>query len=75
MEDIELISNLDWDPDYLATIFDCEFEEMSALWNDSFSVSDSEILQAMDTKYCPVIDDISISDDCLTSAIEAIKNE
>ena len=75
MEDSELIGNLDWDPAYLALIFDSDFEDMSELWNDSLSVSDSKILHAMDTKYCPIIEDITIDDDCLVSAIEAIENE
>ena len=35
MEDNNLFENLDWDPCYLARIFDTDFNNMSELWNDS----------------------------------------
>ena len=75
MEDYELISNLDWDPGYLSMLFESDFNDMSDLWNDSLGVSDSEILHAMDTRYCPIIEDISIDYECLYNAVEVIESQ
>ena len=75
MDEEDFISNLDWDPFYLARIFDVDFYDMSELWNDPSAVSDSEIVHAMDTKYCPIVEDISVDDECLYDAVQAIENE
>ena len=40
MDDSVIIKNLDWDPVYLASIFDTDFYEMSDLWNCLAEVSD-----------------------------------
>ena len=75
MEFENLSCNLDWDPSYLSLNFDQNFYDMSQLWNASCSTSDSDILRAMDQKYLPIIEDISIDDDSLCEAVEAIENQ
>ena len=75
MEFEDLSCNLDWDPSYLLLIFDQDFYDMSELWNASSSISDSDILKAMYQKYSPIIEDISIDDDSLCEAVEAIENQ
>ena len=48
-----LVNNLDWDPLYLASIFDVDFDECSDLWESD--ISDQELLDIvgdMET-YCP----------------------
>ena len=32
MDSNDLLSNLDWDPDVLASIFDSDFYDMNELW-------------------------------------------
>ena len=75
MEFEDLSCNLDWDPSYLLLIFYQDFYDMSELWNASSSISDSDILKAMYQKYSPIIEDISIDDDSLCEAVEAIENQ
>ena len=69
----DLSINSDWDPSYLSLIFDGDFNDMSDLWNVSGSPTDSEILNIMDNKYSPVVEDISIDDEYLCQAVEAIE--
>ena len=79
MEDVDFWSDLDWDPVYLASIFDREFDDMSELWNASGSVSDSDLLQGItsmeNNKYSAIVEDISLDDDVLYSAVEHIEHE
>ena len=74
--DDNLFTNLDWDPLYLASIFDEDFNDMSDLWKHE-NISDTELLNAMDGvgKYCPVVEDISIDDNDLYDAVEQIEQE
>ena len=74
MENDYLETNLDWDPSYLAQIFNVDFNDMSDLWGESDSSVDTLLLQEMD-KYCPVVEDITIEDEVLCAAVESIENE
>ena len=74
MEDSDLMSNLDWDPSYLSTIFDVDFNDMSDLWSSS-SVSDNDILHGMDLKCSPILDEFSLDDEFLYNAVEAIEHQ
>ena len=71
--DDHLIVGFDWDPEYLALIFDEEFDDMSDLWSSEL-VTDREILSCVD-KYSPVVEDISMDDSDLMHAVEAIEYE
>ena len=68
-----LSCNHDWDPAYLSTIFDMDFYEFNDLWTNS--VNDSELVDvAKDVeKYCPIVEDISLNDSELCSAVESIE--
>ena len=70
--------NRDWDPVYLAGIFDVEFEDLLDMWN-SDGLSDSDLSVAMEAfeqeKYCPVVEDILMDDSTLCSAVKAIERE
>ena len=46
LDDIWL--NLDWDPVYLASIFDVDFDDMSDLWRSESFIEDQELLTAME---------------------------
>ena len=73
--DRDFISNRDWDPVYLMSIFECDFHDTSDLWVNE--MNDLELLEAgkqFDT-YAPVVEDISLDDDVLYSAVEQIETE
>ena len=74
MENDYLETNLDWDPSYLAQIFDVDLNDMSDLWSESDSSADTLLVEEMD-KYCPIVEDITIEDEVLCAAVENIKNE
>ena len=75
VSDTFLFSNRDFDPVYLRGIFDDSFESCSELWANS--VDDSVLVDAMENyeRYCPVVEDISIEDEVLYSAVERIEEE
>ena len=78
--DIDFSSNLDWDPCYLALIFNVDFYDMSELWNSSSGLNDSELIEAMENferngKYVPLVEDISFDDDFLRNAVESIEHQ
>ena len=70
--DALLCSNLDWDPWYLESIFQEDFYDFNYLW--SSSVADSELVCEMEKleNYNPIVEDISLDDSDLCSAVEAI---
>ena len=76
MEDEDLLVNLDWDPLYLRSIFDINFNDMSDLWNCD-SISDSDLLQMFSTSeiYSPITEDITIEDHVLLKAVSQIESE
>ena len=47
---------------------------MSDLWSGSSYITDEEIL-AVNDRYCPIVEDISIDDDTLRDAVEAIESQ
>ena len=76
MEDIDLLSCLDWDPCYLETIFSVDFFDMSDLWNTE-NVTDSELLEMVEKSdvYNPILEDITLDDEELCRAVTAIENK
>ena len=70
-----LMRNIDLDPSYLSSIFDIEFSDCSELWVNE--MDDSQLLQVVEQteKYCPVVEDISLDDNVLYSAVEQIETE
>ena len=71
-----LIYNRDWDPSYLSEIVQQDFYDFPNLWGDS-SVQDSDLVNEMERveRYQPIVEDISIEDDILCSAVEKIEKE
>ena len=65
-------TNTDWDPAYLKYIFCQDFYEFCELWNNS--VGDKEFVNAVETAeqspYKPIVEDISMDDDTLYTAVE-----
>ena len=79
VSDVSLYNNRDWDPSYLAGIFTQDFYEFKDLWNNS-NVNDVELVQASQVvenvgKYEPIVEDISLDDETLCSAVEQIESE
>ena len=73
--DSMFISNRDWDPGYLMDIFSHDFFEFQDLW--SSQMSDNELVKEVQNveKYQPIVEDISMDDDLLCSAVEKIEEE
>ena len=73
--DSELWINRDWDPVYLSDIFEEEFDDIESLW--SSDVNDLELVSYIENmeKYIPIVEDISLDDDLLCSAVEQIEEE
>ena len=71
------VTNRDWDPSYLRDLVTQDFYDFRELWQNSNSVTDRELVQAVETvdKYCPVVEDISIDDVTLYQAVAEIENE
>ena len=71
----ELSLNHNWDPEYLESIFDVDFKDISDLWDNN--MSDSELLEVANVvdRYCPIVEDISLDDNVLYSAVEQIEKE
>ena len=76
MDSDDLFSTLDWDPVYLSSIFDQEFNDFTDLWN-SCIVSDSKLLEMTSDSgsYCPVVEDISIEHEVLVTELNQIEFE
>ena len=83
MEDIDILDNLDWDPYYLASIFNHDFFDMTELWNGSSCLSDTDLVNALDSTgnmlkrdvYAPIVEDVSLDDNDLRVAVENIEHE
>ena len=75
VSDSVLFANRDWDPVYLSSIFDEEFYDFKDLW--SAEIQDSDLLIAMENyeKYSPIVEDISLDDSTLCTAVEQIEAE
>ena len=75
LADSILVHNRDWDPSYLSSIFEGDFFDFSDLWiND---MDDKELMDSVNEveRYCPIVEDISLDDDQLYSAVETIEAE
>ena len=68
-------SNRDWDPSYLSDIFSQDFYCFDNLWNSN--ISDCELVKEVENmeKYVPIVEDISIDDNTLCSAVEQIEEQ
>ena len=67
--------NRDWDPCYLAELFHEDFNDMSDLWISN--ITDTEMVNESNNaeRYCPIIEDISLDDSELCTAVEKIEQE
>ena len=76
MESDDIFINLDWDPSYLASIFDADFYDMSDLWDVDY-VGDNQLLEYAERRdiYCPMVEEISIEDEVLCKAVEQIESQ
>ena len=65
----------DWDPSYLADMFREDFDDYSELWKSN--VADKELVEEAKKveKYTPIVEDISLDDDTLCTAVEKIEDE
>ena len=70
-----LMENRDWDPSYLRLMFSEDFYEFTDLWHSN--VCDTELVQEMEKLdiYQPIVEDISMEDHVLLSAVEQIEKE
>ena len=66
----------DWDPSYLRKIFSHDFYEFSELWSDK-NIKDTELVKQVEMveKYSPIVEDISLDDETLCTAVEKIEDE
>ena len=73
VSDNSLWYNRDWDPEYLASIFQGDFYDLDDLWVTN--ITDMELLEAGNNSgiYFPVVEDISIDDLELCQAVETIE--
>ena len=70
-----LCANRDWDPSYLVSIFDSDFYDFSELWKSN--INDMDLINIVDNgeRYSPIVEDISMEDSELCSAVEKIEDE
>ena len=75
ISDALLLRNTDWDPSYLKQLVSDDFYDFTELW--SSNVKDTELVKEMEKveKYSPIVEDISIDDDVLCTAVEKIEQE
>ena len=76
MESNDIFLSWDWDPCYLAYIFDQDFFDMAELW-DGDDTTDSSLLESFENKdiYAPILEDISLDDDLLHEAVEEMESQ
>ena len=68
-------SNRDWDPCYLAQLFDEDFNDMTDLWISNVTNSEMVNESINAERYCPIVEDISLDDSQLCTAVEKIEQE
>ena len=75
LSDKELIFNHDWDPSYLAMLFNDDFNESPNLW--SSNIDDRDLVHAVGKLeiYSPIVEDISMDDSTLCKAVEEIEDQ
>ena len=82
-DDRIFLSNRDWDPAYLYELFKEDFFDFDnmAITGDSTTddVTDSDLVKAAEVCekqiYCPEVEDISMDDEDLYSAVDQIEKE
>ena len=74
--DYHLSRNRDWDPNYLDRILSEDFYDFSELWNTG-CIKDMDLVKEVEKieRYSPIVEDISLEDDVLCSAVQRIENE
>ena len=74
-DDSDFLLNSDWDPINLASIFDRDFDDNTELWDNE--MADFELLEVANKleRCSPIVEDISLDDYELYSAVEKIENE
>ena len=77
ISDNSLLMNKDWDPSYLSSIVSQDFFEFSKLWSGNINVTDSDLVTFAEKMepYCPEVEDISLDDEILCTAVEKIEQE
>ena len=77
MEIDDLFSNLDWDPAYLSSIFDVDFNDMNDLWQSDSGVDDIVLASIMDKFdfHGALVQDSKQDDEYLHDAVEKIEHE
>ena len=75
--DITLRNNHDWDPSYLNQLFQEDFLKLNELWDNNMNVPDSQLVEHVENieRYCPVVEDISVEDELLCTAVKKIEQE
>ena len=75
LSDICIICNRDWDPSYLAEIFDSDFYDFSDMWSNE--IEDVDLVDSVNKleSYCPIVEDISMEDSELCQVVEQIEEE
>ena len=75
VSDKTLWTNRDWNPVYLSNIFSQDFYEFNDLWTSS--VRDSDLVSHVESveRYNPIVEDISMDDETLCSAVEEIEEQ
>ena len=75
LSDSNLLVNRDWDLLYLSSIFDAEFYDFTEMWCSD--ITDSDLVTEVNKleTYCPVVEDISMDDTELCTAVEKIEEE
>ena len=73
LSDKMLVSERYWDPNYLAKLFSEDFHEFKTLWESD--MGDQDLINAVEVleNYNPIVEDISLDDDVLTTAVEEIE--
>ena len=76
VHDVSFYRNLDWDPSYLKDLFSQDFYDYPELWK-STNISDMDLVKEVETveKYSPIVEDISLDDETLCTAVENIEEE
>ena len=77
ISDSSLLINRDWDPSYLSQLVGVDFFEFNDLWNTGRDMNDKGPFQNVERieKYCPIVEDISLDDEVLCTAVEKIEEE
>ena len=73
--DCDFMTNFDWDPAYLKQLFTQDFYDFRELWNSN--IPDEDLVTEMNKveRYSPIVEDISLDDTVLCTAVEKIEQE